>query len=254
MKISVLASGSKGNSTYLEANGTRLLIDIGMTSLYIEQKLKELKIDPQTINGVFLTHTHDDHIKGLRVFIKKYNPIVYLSEKMYAEISLRISLPNYLFIDETIVVDLLKVTIFKTSHDIDDSNGYIFEENNKSVVYITDTGYINIKHHDLLKNKDLYIMESNHEIELLMNGSYPHYLKQRIISDRGHLSNLDSATYLSNFIGNKTKAIILIHLSEKNNDPESALSILTKTLEKHNKMVDKIVIAKQNEKTELMEI
>lgn len=254
MRISVLASGSKGNATFIEAGDNRILVDVGMTSLYIENKLKELDIEPSTINSIFLTHTHDDHISGLKVFIKKYNPTVYLSEKMYEELRYKIPISKYVFLDKQILLDTLVVDVFKTSHDIEDSNGYIFNYENKTVVYITDTGYINIKFHERLKNKTLYIMESNHEINLLMNGSYPHYLKQRILSDRGHLSNQDSSHYLSAFVGDETNGIILIHLSEKNNDPEVALLTLIDTLEKHDKTIETIIVAKQNEKTEMLEI
>ncbi len=254
MKISILASGSKANSTFIDTNENRILIDIGAPALYIETKLHELGIEPNTINCIFLTHTHADHINGLRVFLKRYNPTVYLSEKMYNELSPKIALNNYVIFDEEIILNSLKITSFKTSHDCDDSNGYIFTMNHKSIVFITDTGYINVKHHQKLKNKTLYVMESNHDIELLMNGSYPHYLKQRILSDHGHLSNKDSAQYLSLFVGNKTKGIILIHLSEKNNNPKVALTTLQTTLSNNNIAIDKIIIAKQNEKTEMIEI
>ena len=97
-------------------------------------------------------------------------------------------------------------------------------------------------------------MESNHDVELLMNGSYPYYLKQRIIGDKGHLSNKDSSYYLSKFIGNDTKGVVLIHLSEENNDEELALSTLKKTLKKSDKSIEKLIIAKQKERTELIEV
>ena len=252
MYISVLATGSKGNSTYISTNQHKILVDLGTTSLYVEKKLKELNVNPKEIDSIFLTHTHADHINGLKVFIKKYNPTIFLTEKMYLELKKIIPLSNYYLLEEDTVIDDLIVHIFKTSHDVEDSNGYIFESNNKSIVYITDTGYINVKYHKLLKNKDFYVMESNHDVEMLMNGKYPYYLKQRVVGDRGHLSNKDSSKYLSEFVGDNTKGIVLIHLSEENNDKEIAYQTLKDALERKNKQVDKIIISEQKESTELI--
>lgn len=254
MKISVLASGSKGNCTFIATKKVNLLIDIGTTSLYAEKKLKEIEINPKEIDGIFITHTHTDHISGIRVFIKKYQTKLYLTQKIYQELKEKFSIPNYEIIDQNIKIEDLMVELFKTSHDAPDANGYIFSSHNRSVVYITDTGYINIKNHEKLKNKSLYIMESNHDVEMLMNGSYPYHLKQRILGDEGHLSNIDCSNYLSKFIGENTKDIILIHLSEENNCPEKALETLNKTLLKHGKSVEHIYIASQNERTELIEV
>ena len=254
MNFSVLASGSKGNSSFIETNKTRILVDLGITSGNAEKKLKSLDIDPATINAIVLTHTHVDHINGIKVFIKKYNPIIYLTSKMYNEISKIITIENYQIITDDFMISDLQVTVFKTSHDTDDSNGYVFEAYGKSIVYITDTGYINKKYFPILENKNYYIMESNHDVELLMNGSYPYYLKQRIIGDKGHLSNKDSSYYLSKFIGDNTKGVVLIHLSEENNKESLALSMLEKTLQKSDKSIDKLIVAKQKERTELIEV
>lgn len=249
MKISVLASGSKGNSTYIETQCTKVLVDIGMTNLYIEKKLKNIGVDPNDIQSVFITHTHVDHIAGLRVFVKKHNPTVYLTDKMYKE--LKDVINDYVIIEDDINIGDLQIKYFKTSHDASDSVGYIFNCLNKSVAYVTDTGYINRKNHKLLLNKNVYIFESNHDVKLLMdNPNYPYYLKQRILSDKGHLSNKDSSYYLSKFIGEETKTIILAHLSEQNNDPDIAFETLKNSI---NDDID-ILIAKQDENSELIEV
>ena len=252
MKICVLASGSKGNCAYIETEKTRSLVDAGMSAGYTAKALKNIGVDPSEIQRVFITHTHSDHVAGLKVFLKKYNPIVYLTKRMEEEIDFEIE--DKVYIDGDINIDDLNVTVIKTSHDTADSNGYVFSSLGKSIVYITDTGYINVRNFDKLKNKNIYVLESNHDVRLLREGKYPYYLQQRILSDKGHLSNKDSAYYLSEFIGDKTKEIILIHLSEENNKPELALKTLLDTLEKKGVRVPSVLIADQKESTELIEI
>lgn len=255
MKVSLLASGSKGNSCYVETSVGEFLIDVGMTCSYIEKELKSIEKSAKNINAVFITHTHTDHINGLKSFVKKYNPVIYLTEKMYKELSVSINSENYVIIGKELVIDNLKVSVIKTSHDAEDSNGYIFEEENHSFVYITDTGYINVKNHNKLANKNLYVLESNHDIDMLMNNpKYPYYLKQRILGDKGHLSNMDSSYYLSKFIGENTKCVILAHLSEHNNTKELAFKTLMDTLDSNQKKCDKVLVATQNERTELVEV
>ena len=254
MKVSVLASGSKGNVSYIETNNAKILVDLGMTCLYIETKLKKLNIDPNEIDGIIITHTHVDHINGLKVFEKKYKTKVYLTEKMLKDIQEIFYLENYEIIDKDFKIKDLDIEIIKTSHDASDSNGYIFKSEDKSISYITDTGYINRKYKDKLSNKTIYIMESNHDIKMLQEGKYPYHLKQRILSDRGHLSNEMSAKYLTEFIGKDTKKIILIHLSHENNNPTIALNTLQEKLEENSISFNDIIISSQDENTELIEI
>lgn len=254
MKACILATGSKGNSTYIASSSTHVLIDLGTTSLYVEKQLKSANIDPKLIEAIVLTHTHIDHVNGIRVFMKKYHPILYLTEKMYKELSKEFEIEKYKIIDGNFDINDLHFIVFKTSHDASDSNGYVIENNGRSIVYITDTGYINQKNHILLKNRNLYIMESNHDIKMLMDGKYPYHLKQRIIGDKGHLSNKDSAFYLSKFIGNDTKNIVLIHLSHENNDPSIALNTLKEELKNNDINFSNILISSQTERTDVIEV
>ena len=252
MKVTVLSSGSKGNTTYIESGQTKILIDVGNSCKYVINKLKEIGIEGTDIDAILITHTHSDHIKGLKVFLNKFNPEVYITKGMLKELDF---LKSYHIIDTNIlkVKDLL-INVIKTSHDAPDSVGYVVKGDGKSIVYITDTGYINNKYFDLLSNKELYIMESNHDIEKLNTGPYPFKLRQRILGDKGHLSNYDSAKYISSFIGEKTKCVILAHLSEENNSYDLAYNTLLERLNNNNQQIDKIVIAKQDEETEVLEV
>lgn len=252
MRVCVLDSGSKGNSTYYETKKLKFLVDIGSSCLYIEKSLRSIGVDPSEINMIFLTHTHVDHVGGLRVFLKKYNPKVYLSEKMHNELD--IELNDYYYISSDFNVEDLNVSLIRTSHDVDESFGYVFTSFSSSVVHITDTGYINVRYFRKLKGKNLYIFESNHDVRMLREGRYPYHLQQRILSDRGHLSNKDSAYYLSEFISIDTSKVVLIHLSEENNSPSLALDTLIQTLRKKNVNIPEIEIAKQRESTEMINI
>lgn len=245
MKILVLASGSKGNSTYIEYKNTKILIDIGISALSLDKKLKSIGVEADELDAIFITHTHIDHVGGLKTFVKKYQVPIYLSEIMYDE--LEINFDNHVFVDEDkIIINDIELNIIKTSHDTNDSMGYVIK-GDKEIVYITDTGYINKKYFKEIYNKNIYIFESNHDLEMLIDGKYPHYLKQRILGDRGHLSNKDSSYYLSKLVGNNTSHIVLAHLSEDNNTEDKALDSLDNALNKENKKIDNIMVAKQKE-------
>lgn len=252
MNFIVLSSGSKGNTTYVECGNTKILIDVGNSCRYVTSKLESIGIDGSEIDAILVTHTHIDHVKGLKVFWQRFKPNVYVTKDMLVDLDY---LEDYsLILDESFTIGDIVVEVVKTSHDAPGSVGYVINGAGKSLVYITDTGYINSKYFDLLLNREAYILESNHDVELLSNSSYPFKLRQRILGDKGHLSNYDSAKYLANFIGTRTKCVCLAHLSEENNTFELAYNTLQERLTETSKNVDKIMIAKQNEETELVKL
>lgn len=255
MKVCVLSSGSKGNSTLVITEKVKILIDLGTTTSYIETSLNNLNVNANEISYILITHSHVDHIKGLKVFIKKYNPVILVTEDIKKILENEIGSFRYEYYeDKRAILDDLIVNVIKTSHDAKESIGFILENNNSSMVYITDTGYINQKYFKMLSNNNLYILESNHDIKMLMDGPYPYYLQQRVRGDKGHLSNKQASDYLCKFIGDKTKKIVFAHISEHNNSYEKVIETFNEELSKNNIAFNDICIAKQNEATELIEV
>ena len=256
MKTCVLASGSEGNVTYVETENHKILLDLGTTVKYIKEKLSELSIAIEDIDYVFITHTHNDHIKALPNFIKKYNPYICISPIMYAEIPELKDYKKVLLYDTQVDLDDSIIDIIKTSHDSNDSRSFVIKSNNSSIVYLTDTGYINQKNFDALKNRNVYLFESNHDIEMLLHGPYPKWLKDRVLGSSGHLSNKDASIYLAKLIGDNTKKIVLTHLSQKNNTEAKALSTIKEIFKEYE--IDfntkNIKCARQKEKSELIEV
>ncbi|MDD2208436.1 MAG: MBL fold metallo-hydrolase [Bacilli bacterium] len=250
MEVVVLASGSKGNSTLIKTKEHKILVDAGMSVKYLEDKLRLAEVLIKDIDYIFITHTHNDHVKALNNLIKKYNPKIVLTEKMYADLKFLKNYEHIIMLEENITLGNLVVESIPTSHDTSDSRGYCFTEDDDSVVIITDTGYLNRKYFKKISNKKIYIFESNHDIEMLQNGKYPGWLKNRVYGPIGHLSNKEASFYLSKIIGPNTKQIILAHLSEENNSPEIAIENIKNYFIQKNIVFTNIVAAKQFEITE----
>lgn len=254
MKICVLASGSKGNSTYIECGNIKLLIDVGMNCKYINEKLNELDVSVKQINYILISHLHADHISALQTVLNKSKATLLLTQTMFNELENIHEYENIIIYDENIDIDNLKIMAIKSSHDSPDSRNFIIESGESSMVYITDTGYVKAKYFNLLKNKNVYLMESNHDIEMLNHGPYPKWLKQRVLSDYGHLSNNASSFYLTKLIGENTKKVVLMHLSEVNNTKEKSLETLRNTFDDYNILFDSIEVSDQNNKSELIHL
>lgn len=255
MKVCVLSSGSKGNSTLVITDKVKILIDLGTTTSYVEVALNNLNVDVKEISHILITHSHVDHIKGLKVFIKRYNPVILVTEDMKNVLEKELGNFRYEYYeDKKAIIGDLTVNVIKTSHDAEESIGFVLTNNNSSMVYITDTGYINQKYFKILSNNNLYVLESNHDIKMLMDGPYPYYLKQRVQGDKGHLSNKQASDYLCKFIGDNTRKIVFAHISEHNNSYEKVIETFNEELSKNDMKFDDVLIAKQNEATEVIEV
>ena len=218
LRYVLLGSGSNGNCCIIESNNTVIAIDFGLGIKEIKERASKVGYELDEIKALFITHNHTDHIRSI-----KYFPI----EKVYATASTLVDcVPIIIEPFKTIYVGDLKIMAIPTSHDAINSVGYVIETNDEKLVYMTDTGYVNKKFFPYLKDADHYVFESNHDETMLLRCKYPYFLKKRIISDSGHLSNTDCAEILSILISDKTKSIVLAHLSEEANTKELALSTL----------------------------
>ncbi len=253
MRAVVLASGSEGNSTFFSHNDTKILFDIGKNAKYIKDHLKEIGEDASCIDAIVISHTHDDHVSALRVFLKSNHPQVYVTEKQFYDLECLKDYDNVVIYDDDFYINQTHITTIRTSHDVSDSRNFVVTAGDQKLVYLTDTGYLNRKYFPILENADYYLMESNHDIEMLMEGPYPKWLKQRVLGTLGHLSNKDSSFYLTKLVGERTKKIILMHLSHTNNTEEKALMMLEETFSDYGLLLPLVCCAKQNEITRVVD-
>lgn len=216
MKFLVLASGSSGNSTLLDFGSCRILIDCGISKKILNQRLNDSGYVFEDIDYVFLTHDHSDHNKSIHLFPKIK---IYTAKGCFDDLE-----ENQYFIPYDLYeFKDVKVIPLKTSHDATNGVGFVFLYHDEKLVYMTDTGYVSTKNATYMLDADYYIIESNHDINLLMESHRPMFLKNRILSDRGHLSNIDSAKLMSKLVGGRTKEIVLAHLSEECNSSDKAI-------------------------------
>lgn len=221
MKVVVLGSSSSGNSTYIELNNIKFLIDAGLAFGKLKERLYEINVNPEELDFIIVTHAHIDHVRSIHSFNRVYNTKIYISRDTLMQYDKRDKLSDIVLIDEIDNIMGIKFDKVPISHD-KKGFGFIFEKDNLSIAYMADTGMIHSKYHNILKNKTVYLLESNHDVEMEMNGNKDQMTKLRNIGDTGHLSNEDCAMYLNHFIGNNTKYIYLIHISTHDNTYEKA--------------------------------
>ena len=259
MKITVLASGSGGNTTYLETENTKILIDCGISYRQITQRLATKELSLENIDGVLITHEHTDHIKGINVLLRRHDTKVYLTEdtfgNAYFKVKENIDLSQISYITpfEPFNIGDIEILPISVSHDASDAVGYIIYAEGKKVVYITDIGYLPKRDHEVLKNADFYIFESNYDVTLLFTSNRPFYLKQRIDSVKGHMSNSDSAYNLAQLVGDKTKNVVLAHRSKECNTNQLALAAYQEIFTEYGLKVEdyNIIVAHQDTPTYL---
>lgn len=230
-----LFSGSSGNCLYVGTSVGGVLIDAGVSARRIEQALLAREVDPKSIRAIFVTHEHTDHISGLRVLQKRYGMPVYASYGTLEGIREAGAFAQADFclpITDTVALDECQITSFRTSHDSRESTGFRIElRDGRTVGVATDLGVMTSSVRVALRGCDLVHIESNHDVRMLENGTYPYVLKRRILSSTGHLSNEACAAELPSLIRSGTTRIFLGHLSRENNMPTLAAATASAALQ-----------------------
>jgi phosphoribosyl 1,2-cyclic phosphodiesterase len=220
MQFSVLGSGSTGNSTIIQTKHAAVLVDVGITTKKMEESLRILEAQPEKINAILITHEHSDHIKGLGVFARKYGLPVYANAQTWRQLEL-IKSTECLASEHKRVFRtgerLTEVQTFGISHDAAEPVGFAFTCNARKLSLVTDLGYVSTQIKETIRHSDVLVMESNHDVDMLRSGSYPWNIKRRILSDIGHLSNVDAAAAIHDVVGSRTKRVYLAHLSLHHN-------------------------------------
>lgn len=229
MRLCSIASGSSGNCIYIGSDATHLLVDVGISGKKAEAGLNYLDLTGADIDGILVTHEHADHISGLGVMARKYGMPIYATRgtiKAIKECSSVGKIEDSLFRevkeDEKLMIKDLTINPMRISHDAVQPVGYRVSYGKKKVAICTDLGHFTDYTVECLRGMDALLLEANHDVNMLQVGPYPYHLKQRILGDRGHLSNENSGRLLSRILHDNLQAILLGHLSHENNLPELA--------------------------------
>ena len=242
MKFIILASGSKGNSTLIISDKEELiLIDAGISYKEIKEKINRYGYDINNIKHVLVTHEHDDHIKSINSFS---------NAKIYSLKDISVA-NNYLEKFQETSINGFNVIAIPLSHDVK-CCGYIVKDNKETLVYVTDTGYVNYKNIKYITNADYYIFESNHNVPMLMETKRPFFIKSRILGDEGHLSNEVASDTLCDIIGDNTKQIYLAHISQEANTKEKAINTLYSKAKERDVELKNIFINAADQNIELI--
>lgn len=250
MKLSfaAIASGSNGNCYYIGNDNEAVLVDAGISCREIEQRMKRLELSIKKVKAIFVSHEHTDHVRGVRVLSKKYNLPIFISRSTLLSARLEENNPLncYFTPDKPVQVGDLHVTCFNKFHDASDPHSFVVRYKNLCVGVFTDIGSPCenvVKHFSCC---DAVFLEANYDDEMLFNGPYPYYLKQRISSDKGHLSNKQALDLFLNHRKEKLSHVFLSHLSRENNDP-----VLAKKLFDENAGGSEIIVASRYQETNI---
>jgi len=259
-QASVLASGSKGNSILVRTENTKILIDAGLSGKKISNFIKSIKLDENKLNAVIISHEHSDHIRGAGIICRRFNIPLYISKPTYEACKDRLGkLPcgvEYFNNGDSFQVGELQIRAFQSSHDVIDGSNFTIkrcDDKNRKLAVATDLGFSSNLMVTQLKNSTSIILESNHDVKMLLEGPYPPHLKQRIKSKQGHLSNDQAVDVIKKVYHPALKNIILAHLSEENNLPSKAENLMRNYLMSIDTELQ-LIVASQYESTKLIDI
>lgn len=253
MRVCLLASGSKGNSLFIETGETRILVDAGLSAREITTRLAELGVSGSQLDGIFISHEHIDHIRGAGTIARRFDVPVLISYPTSRQASEHFRSTRLIEFESGCSFEFRDTLLdpFPITHDATDPVGLTVESGEGKIGIATDLGIATRLVSDKLKNCRALVLESNHDEEMLLNGPYPWHLKQRIKSRHGHLSNRESADLLSGIMNPKLEALFLAHLSEVNNLPEVAFNTFVEPLSQQNNCSPQVIVGAQHIKSEV---
>lgn len=246
MNLTSIASGSSGNCIYVGNKKSHFLIDAGISRKRIVEGLSSIEVEPEMIQGIFITHEHTDHINGLGVFLRKYPVPVFATAKTIDEIlhtpslgKIDKNLFEVIEPDRPMVMDGIQIEASCILHDAADPVCYTLRDSDSKVGIATDFGTYDEYLVEKMQGCETLLVESNHDVNMLMVGPYPYPLKRRILGNKGHLSNDRAGQFLSEVIGETCRHIFLGHLSKENNYSELAYETVKLELSLHNIDIEK---------------
>lgn len=253
MRIAVLSSGSRGNSTFIETPSGSILIDAGLSGKAVLERMDSVGADHRTIMAVIITHDHADHINGAGIIARKLKIPVYIHRENYLTSAHKFEKCEINFIEDDFKVGDILISPYSVSHDGTANFAYNIVYGGKKITHLTDLGKATTLVKQRIKGTDLFVLESNHDPKMLKEGPYPWYLKQRISGNKGHLSNEDAVNLIIEMENMSVRNLVLAHLSEENNDPSLALDYMTEAKEKSG-FGFQIHVASQNKALEFIEV
>ena len=258
IKFCNLYSGSSGNSTYIETEKSKILIDAGVSCQRISKALNQIGVELDEINAILITHEHIDHTKGLTTITKKFNTPVFATQKTWTQMSdLKINpnSVNYFSIGDTFNLGDISIHPFSIPHDAVDPCAFSITSGGKKITIATDLGHVEDNFVDEMSGSDIILLESNYDNDTLLCGAYPYFLKKRISSDFGHLSNEAAGKLIKKLHENGVSRFVLGHLSEENNFPELAYqTVLNELNNSKSKAPFELSVAKRDYIDEVIEL
>lgn len=249
-----ISSGSNGNSYFIKTRDGSFLVDAGISYKQLCLRLNSIKSDISNITGIFITHEHIDHIRGLNMLIKKNNIPIYMTKKTYEAISISEKNITFFNMNQEIVIGKTIIKSFSKCHDASEPCGFTFEYSNHKICVLTDIGVPcenTIKH---VKDSNILYLEANYDEIMLMKSGYPNYLKERIQNTQGHLSNYDAGLFILQHASDNLKYVFLSHLSENNNTPERAFNTFTSITSERKDLNFKTLMTSRYDVSEIVKI
>ncbi len=256
MKISILGSGSSGNSTFVEVNNTKILIDAGFSGKKLKEKLEVIGEDIRDIDALLITHEHGDHILGAGIISRKYNIPIYITRESYDVCQKKIGKiapTNLNYVEDNFYLEEVLIKPFDVMHDAVRTIGFSIEHDNKKLSLATDIGYITNIVREHFKGANIAVIECNYDYSKLMTCSYPWDLKSRVKSRSGHLCNEEAAKFLTELYHENLEKVYLVHVSNDSNCYDLAYQTVKNRLEVNNLNVD-LEIVRQNTVTPMYQI